>query len=176
VSRTRALIEAYALTPEQQREAQERTRNANESQDDSEAALVRALDFLDSCLRPLTETGAGRTHEEAAVTGVATAAAAPPAALEPRHSAWRLPRGLVYWLGVVAAASVTWRMSASLLDAAIAGLLASAAIIILEIVLRMIDPRVARRLGLARGRAGALMYGASAFFGVAAGIAIAYLV
>jgi hypothetical protein len=87
-----------------------------------------------------------------------------------------VPRGLIYWLSVAAAASVTWRLNGSLLDSAIAALIASAAVILLELVLRTIDPRIARRLGLARGRFDVVMYGAGAALGIAAGIAIAYLV
>jgi hypothetical protein len=169
VSRTRALIEAYSSTPDQQRE---RGEGGATDPEEREAALARALDFLDSCLRSLTDAPMSSLERPAELA----AAVAPPQAIEPKHPAWRLPRGLIYWLSVGGAASVTWRLSASLLRAAIAALVASAAIILLELALRTIDPRIARRLGLARGRSDALMYGAAALTGVAGGIAIAYLV
>jgi hypothetical protein len=167
VSRARALIEAYSSTPDQQRE---RGEAGNTAREEGEAAIVRALDFLDSCLLPLPDDPSSSLERRT------QAAAARPATIEPTHSAWRLPRGLLYWLSVAGAAGVTWRASGSLLHAAIAALLASAVIILLELALRTIDPRIARRLGLARARPDALMYGAGALLGVAGGIAIAYLV
>jgi hypothetical protein len=169
VSRARALIEAYSSTPDQQRERGEAEKTPRE---EGEAAIVRALDFLDSCLLPLADDPSSSLERRTQ----AAAAVAPPVAIEPTHSAWRLPRGLLYWLSVAGAAGLTWRLSASLLRAAIAALLASAVIILLELALRTIDPRIARRLGLARGRSDALMYGAGALLGVAGGVAIAYLV
>ena len=169
MSRTRALIEAYSSTPDQQRQ---RGKGGTTDPEEREAALARALDFLDSCLHSLADAPTSSFERPAEPA----AAVAPPQAIEPKYSAWRLPRGLIYWLSVGGAASVTWRLSASLLRAAIAALVASAAIILLELALRTIDPRIARRLGLARGRSDALMYGAAALAGVAGGIAIAYLV
>ena len=144
MSRTRALIEAYSSTPDQQRQ---RGKGGTTDPEEREAALARALDFLDSCLRSLTDAPTSSLEPPAELP----AAVAPPQAVAPKLSAWRLPRGLIYWLSVGGAASVTWRLSGSLLRAAIAALLASAAIILLELALRTIDPRIARRLGLARG-------------------------
>jgi hypothetical protein len=167
VSKTRVLIEAYGLPPKKEREEQDESRNVAIKQDEREAALVRALDFLDSCLSTFGEA------EQATAVESRTELPATP---EPKHVAWRIPRGLLYWMSVVTAATVSWRLNESLLHAAIAWLLASATIIALEIVLRMIDPRIARRLGLAQGRTDAVMYGAGACFGIAAGTAIAYLV
>jgi hypothetical protein len=166
VSRTRVLIEAYGFAPEREREEQDESRNVALKQGEREAALVRALDFLDSCL----------TFGEAQEATTVEPHTELPATPEPKHAAWRIPRGLLYWVSVVAAAAVSWRLNKSLLHAATASLLASATIIALEIVLRMIDPRIARRLGLARGRTGAVIYGAAACFGIAAGAVIAYLV
>jgi uncharacterized membrane protein len=167
VSRTRVLIEAYGLPPGREREEQDESRNVATKKDEREAALVRALDFLDSCLSGFGET------DEATVVEPRTELLATP---EPKHVALQIPRGLLYWVSVVTAATVSWRLNESLLHAAIASLLASATIIVLEIVLRLIDPRMARRLGLAQGRTDALIYSAAACFGIAAGAAIAYLV
>lgn len=171
MSGNRALIEAYSSRPKEQEETREEDEHAPTRQAEAEAAVVRALDFLDSCVLPFDESdpeSATEPPETAAVT-------APSATVEPRHSAWRLPRGLLYWVSVAAAAGVTWRLSGSLLDSAIAALVASAAVILLEIGLRTIDPRIARRLGLAQGRFDVVMFSAAAALGLAAGIAIAYL-
>ena len=173
MSRSRALIEAYASAPDRQREGREQSENADLNPEDSDAGLVRALDFLDSCVLPFSEADPAGTLERR----VAAAAAAPsPLAPGPKHSAWRVPRGLVYWLNVAAAAGVTWRLTASVVQSVIAALIASAAVILLELVLRMIDPRIARRLGLAEGRSDVAMYGAATILGIGGGIAIAYFV
>jgi uncharacterized protein YjeT (DUF2065 family) len=197
VSRSRALIEAYALTPDRQREAPQRGGLAEPASEEGEGnAIVQALDFLDSCVLPFTEqdpsrytgpaedtvgptTVDGPTTVEVPDSTAAAASSAPRAreqALPPKHSAWRVPRGLIYWLSIGAAASTMWRQSSSLLQVAIAALVASALVIVLELALRMINPRIARRLGLARGQSDAAMYGAGAVLGLVAGIAIVYLV
>jgi hypothetical protein len=167
VSRTRVLIDAYGLPPNRERGDQDESRNVATKQDEREAALVAALDFLDSCLSAYGETDQGTAAERRTES---------PETPAPKHEAWRIPRGLLYWMSVVTAATVSWRLNESLLHAAIASLLASATVIALEIVLRMIDPRIARRLGLAQGRTDAVMYGAAACFGIAAGAVMAYLV
>lgn len=172
MSRSRALIEAYSSTPVPKAETAKRTHAGEATPEAGDAAVVRALDFLDACLRPFTDLDPRSSPERPAELDVAVA---PPQAVAPKHFAWRLPRGLIYWLSVGGAASASWRLSASLLRTAIAALLASAAVILLELALRTIDPRIARRLGLARGRSDVLMYGAAALAGVAGGIAIAYL-
>jgi hypothetical protein len=171
MSCSRALIEAYASPPNQRREAPGQGATPETAREDGEDAVVRAFDFLDSCVLPL-EAHPARSLEQ---SGESTAALVRLPTVEPKHSAWRLPRGLVYWLSVAAAAAITWRLSASLLDSAIAALTASAVVILAELALRTIDPRIARRLGLARGRSDALMYAAGAVLGIAAGIAIPYL-
>jgi hypothetical protein len=55
-------------------------------------------------------------------------------------------------------------------------LTASAALIGLELLLRMIDPRLARRLGFARPHHGATFYGAGAVLGAGTGLAIAHII
>lgn len=172
MSRTRALIEAYSRTPDQEREAPEQ--GASEAdRKDGEEALLRALDFLDTCLLPL-EAESQRPHDSVDGAGAAIASSAE---VEAPHSTWHLPRGLLYWLSVAAAASVTWRLSGSVLHSAVAVLTASASVILLELALRTIDPHAARRLGLARGRSDALIYGSAGVgLGIAGGIAIAYFV
>jgi hypothetical protein len=139
------------------------------TEEDRDASLIRALDFIESCLAPFGDA----ENEPSATVDVPEEW---PAVPYPKHTAWRIPRGFLYWLIVGAAAVIAWRLTESITRAAIAALLASAIVMMLEIVLRMVDPRIARRLGLARGRSGAVLFGASAFLGVAAGIAIAYLV
>jgi hypothetical protein len=172
VSRTRALIEAYSRTPDQEREAPEQGGASEADREDREEALVRALDFLDACLLPL-DADFPRRLDSLDGAGAAIASAE----IEAPHSTWHLPRGLLYWLSVAGAASVTWRLSGSVLHSAVAVLTASASVILLELALRTIDPRAARRLGLARGRSDALIYGAAGVgLGIAGGIAIAYFV
>ena len=173
MSRSRALIEAYASPPDQRREAPGQGATPETDREDGEDAVVRAFDFLDSCVLPLEAHPARALEQTDESTAAAGSVSAP--TVEPKHSAWRVPRGLVYWVSVAAAASITWRVSASLLDSAIAALTASAVVILVELALRTIDPRIARRLGLARGRSDAVMYAAGAVLGIAAGIAIPYL-
>jgi hypothetical protein len=48
---------------------------------------------------------------------------------------------------------------------ALAALVASAALIGLELLLRMVDPRIARRLGFARAHRGTTFYGGGALLG-----------
>jgi hypothetical protein len=172
MSRSRALIEAYASTPDQRLvEVSGRGATPETDREDGEEALVRTLDFLDSCLLPFEAEPATALEQP----GETTAVADPMPTVEPKHWAWRVPRGLVYWLSVAAAASITWRATASLLESAIAALTASAVVILVELALRAIDPRIARRLGFARGRSDALMCAAGAVLGIAAGVAIPYL-
>jgi hypothetical protein len=87
----------------------------------------------------------------------------------------RIPRGLLYWFGVGVAAGATWRLTSSLYETAVAALVASAALIGLELVLRMVDPRLARRLGFARTHRGATFYGAGALLGLGTGLAAAHI-
>src|SRR5207249_2682797 len=72
----------------------------------------------------------------------------------------RIPRGLLYWFGVGVAAGATWRRTSSLYETAVAALVVSAVLIGLELLLRLVDPRIARRLGFARTHRGATFYGA----------------
>jgi hypothetical protein len=173
MSRSRALIEAYASPPDQRHEASAQDAPPEGDRGIDEDALVRAFDFLDSCVLPLEAHPARALQRPGESTRVADSVSLPTA--EPKHSAWRLPRGLVYWLSVAAAATITWRLSTSLLDSAIAALTASAVVILVELALRTIDPQIARRLGLARERSDAVMYAAGAALGIGAGIAIPYL-
>lgn len=190
MSRSRAPIEAYGLTQNRQREAPQRGDKTASEERVGNAAIVQALDFLDSCVLPFKEQHPSRHIGPAEDTVVpntveppgSAAAAGSPALLTreprlaPKHSAWRVPRGLIYWLSIGAAASTMWRQSSSLYRVAIAALAASAVIILLELALRMVNPRIARRLGLARVQSDAAMYGAGAALGLVAGIAIVYLV
>jgi hypothetical protein len=173
MSRSRALIEAYASPPDQRHEASAQDALPEGDRDIDEDAVVRAFDFLDSCVLPLEAHPSRALQQPDESTPVADSVSLP--IVEPKHSAWRLPRGLIYWLSVAAAATITWRLTTSLLDSAIAALTASAVVILVELALRTIDPRIARRLGLARGRSDAVMYAAGAALGVGAGIAIPYL-
>jgi hypothetical protein len=76
---------------------------------------------------------------------------------------------------VGAAASATWRSSSSLYLTAVAALVASAALIVVELLLRAIDPRIARLLGLARAREGTALYATGAALGLATGVVAVYL-
>ena len=165
LARASDLVEPYAVSRRRKdRATDEDARTTTE--EDQDASLIRAFDFIESCIGPFGDAGNEPTP------------AVDPAedwSAYPKHTAWRIPPGLLYWLTVVAAAVIARRMTGSITRAVIAALLASATIMVLEIVLRMIDPRIARRLGLARGRSDAVLFGASAFLGAASGIAIAYL-
>jgi hypothetical protein len=174
MSRSRALIEAYASPPDQRHEASAQDALHEGDREIDEDAIVRAFDFLDSCVLPL-EAHPSRAVQQPDEESTPAADSVSLPIVEPKHSAWRLPRGLIYWLSVAAAATITWRLTTSLLDSAIAALTASAVVILVELALRTIDPRIARRLGLARGRSDAVMYAAGAALGVGAGIAIPYL-
>ena len=138
--------------------------------EDSE--LLRALEFLDACLlpEPDVERGPPRTDSDArseaaadtAASGVmvddpalqSTAAPAMPGTALADHDSRvaprrRIPRGLLYWFGVGVAAGATWRLTSSLYETAVAALVVSAVLIGLELLLRLVDPRIARRLGFA---------------------------
>ena len=179
MSRSRALIEAYGLTQNRQREAPRRGDKTSSEERDGNAAIVQALDFLDSCVLPFKEQHPSRhigPAEDTVVPNTLEPPGSAAAAGSAKHSVWRVPRGLIYWLSIGAAASTMWRQSSSLYRVAIAALAASAVIILLELALRMVNPRIARRLGLARVQSDAAMYGAGAALGLVAGIAIVYLV
>jgi hypothetical protein len=160
--------------------------------------LLKALDFLDACLLPephverrlppadpgaksvaATDTAASEVTMDDPVLQTAAAPAAPAAAPADRASRaanWRIPRGLLYWFGVGVAGGTTWRLTSSLYEMTVAALAASAALIGLELLLRVIDPRFARRLGFARTHEGASFYGAGAALGVGTGLAIAHII
>jgi hypothetical protein len=160
--------------------------------------LLKALEFLDACLLPETyaERGlppadwdaksiaaaeptasGGIVDDPALQTAAAPAApAAAPAVRDSRAGNWRIPRGLLYWFGVGVAGATTWRLTSSLYELAVAALAASAALIGLELLLRVIDPRLARRLGFARAHQGASFYGAGAVLGVGTGLLIAHII
>jgi hypothetical protein len=162
--------------------------------EDSE--LLRALEFLDAWLLPKPEVERGPPPDEvgakpAAVADTAAAqvtvydpapqTGAAPAALDSAPAAHdsriarRIPRGLLYWFGVGAAGGATWRLTSSLYKMTVAALVASAALIALELLLRAIDPRLARRLGFARTQRGAMFYGAGAVLGLGAGLAVTHV-
>jgi hypothetical protein len=58
----------------------------------------------------------------------------------------------------------------------VAALAASAALISLELLLRMVDPRLARRLGFARTHRRATFYGAGAILGLGTGLVVTHIV
>jgi hypothetical protein len=157
--------------------------------------LLKALEFLDACLLLETyaerglppadsdarsiaaaeTTASGVTVDDPALQTTAATAAAP-AVRDSRAANWRIPRGLLYWFGVGVAGGTTWRLTSSLYELTVAALAASAALIGLELLLRVIDPRLARRLGFARTQQGASFYGAGAALGVGTGLVIAHII
>lgn len=184
-SRTRGLIEAYASTPDRQIDADRETAEATTVPRNADPAILAALDFLDSCVSSPLGVDPG-TSAAAAGTVPAVARALPttaetetlaPARARRRYglAEWRIPSGQLYWLAVGAAASATWRSSSSLYFTAMAALVASAALIVVELLLRAIDPRIARRLGLARGREGSALYAFGALLGLATGVVAVYI-
>jgi hypothetical protein len=160
----------------------------NRTKEDS--GLLRALEFLDACLLP--EPDVERSPSLPEVTKPAPAA--DPASrvtvddpgLQPtarasrrelrgsRFARLRIPHGLLYWFGVGVAAGATWRLTSSRYDMTIAALGASAALIAVELLLRTVDPRLARRLGFARMRRRTTFYGASAVLGLGTGLVAAH--
>jgi hypothetical protein len=151
---------------------------------------LKALEFLDACLLPEPDVERGPpaadpgAKSDTAASGVMVddpalqSTAAPALADHESRVAprWRIPRGLLYWFGVGVAAGATWRLTSSLYEMAVAALAASAALIGLELLLRMVDPRVARRFGFARTHRGATFYGAGALLGLGTGLAVAHIV
>jgi hypothetical protein len=189
-SRTRGLIEAYGSTPHEPVEDLEAD-DAPALPHDGDPGVLSALEFLEACVLPLPDLKRGpppADPQAGPTTTVADSAdpamqaraapAVPDAAPTDRDSRlahWRVPRGLLYWLGVGAAAGAAWRLTSSPFEIAVAALVASAALIGLELLLRLIDPRLARRLGFARARRGAAFYGASVALGVGTGLAVAHV-
>jgi hypothetical protein len=162
--------------------------------EDSE--LLQALEFLDACLllepdveesppsaevdakpAPVADTAASRVEvdDPALQTTAAAALDSAPAAHDSRVARWRIPRGLLYWSGVGAAAGATWRLTSSLYEMTVAALVASATLIALELLMRAVDPRLARRLGFARTQRGAMFYGAGAALGLGTGLAVTHI-
>lgn len=196
-SRAQDLIEAYASTPERESPEDRDTVEAPPSRPNADAAVLSTLDVLHAwVVAPLgPEPGAASAvKDEAAAdvdtpgaqevpaapvspaTAAETVAVAPARApLRSRIKAWRLPHGLLYWLTVGAAASATWRLSSSLYSTVVAALVASAAVIVFELLLRAIDPRIARRLGLAHAPYGRTIYAAGALLGLATGVAATHI-
>jgi len=172
---------------------QEPGNRARFGKQDSE--LLKALEFLDACLLPEPDVERSPPPPEQPTAPVAAAAAArvrvyerplrttaAPAALDSapadhdsRVAHWRIPRGLLYWFGVGVAGGATWRLTSSLYEMAVAALAASAALIGLELFLRVFDPRLARRLGFARTQRGAVFYGAGAVLGLGTGLAVTHI-
>lgn len=189
-SRTRDLIEAYGSTPDEPVEDLEAD-DAPALSHHGDPGVLSALEFLEACVLPLPDLERGpppADSQEGPTTTVAdsaglqkTMADAPavpdsaPRGRDSRLARWRVPRGLLYWLGVSAAAGAAWRLTSSPFEIAVAALVASAALIALELLLRVIDPRLARRLGFARARRGAAFYGASVALGVGTGLAVAHI-
>jgi hypothetical protein len=175
---------------------QEPGNRARLRKEDSE--LLKALEFLDAWLvsKPEVERGLPPAEVGAKPAAVGDTAAsqvtvydaapqigAAPAALDSGPAAhdshvahWRIPRGLLYWFGVGVAGGATWRLTSSLYEMTVAALAASAALIGLELLLRLIDPRLARRLGFARPHQGSSFYGAGAVLGVGTGLVIAHII
>jgi hypothetical protein len=168
-SRPRSLIEAYAFDPAE--DAPETVDQPNARQHEN-PELLSALEFLAACVLPESDVEGGRTPAD---SGAKSAAAADTDA-SGRIARRRIPRGLIYWVGVGVSAGATWRLTSSIYEAAVAALVASAALIGLELLLRMVDPRIARRLGFARTHRGATFYGAGTLLGLGTGLAIAHIV
>jgi hypothetical protein len=161
----------------------------NRTKEDS--GLLRALEFLDTCLLPEPNVERSPPPPEVAKPApVADPAASPLTVDDPglrptplgsmpevhvsRFAGFRIPHGLLYWFGVGVAAGTTWRLTSSLYEMTIAALVASAALIGLELLLRTVDPRLARRLGFARMHRRATFYGAGAVLGVGSGLVAAH--
>jgi hypothetical protein len=195
-SRTRGLIEAYASTSDREIDADREAAQATTAPRNPDPAILSALDFLESCVvSPLdvdADTGSATTARtvvrnapglEAPAVAPASPTTAKTQTLAPARArrwsglaAWWVPRGLLYWLAVGTAASAAWRSWSSPYRTAVAALVASAAVIVVELILRTIDPRIARRLGLARAREGVAPYAAGALLGLATGVVAAYIV
>jgi hypothetical protein len=193
--RSRSLIEAYGSNLERPEDDGPVAIDQPEVVRREDSDLLRAFEFLDACLlrEPHVETGlppadsgaksapagdspaSGMTVDDPALQ---TAAVPGPAPADPgaRAASWRIPRGLLYWFGVVVAGGATWRLTSSLYEMTVAALAASAALIALELLLRVIDPRLARRLGFARTHQAASFYGACAVLAVGTGLAIAHVI
>jgi hypothetical protein len=167
-TRPRSLIEAYASPARREDDRTEAVDQPDalhpENQD-----LLSALEFLDACLLPEPDLEGG-PPPALAVPGRALADH------DSRAARWRIPRGLIYWSGVGVTAGATWRLTSSLYVMAVAALVASAALIGLELLLRMVDPRIARRLGFARTHRGTTFLGAGALLGLGTGLAVAHIV
>jgi hypothetical protein len=162
----------------------------NRTKEDS--GLLRALEFLDACLLPEPNVERSPPLPEVAKPAPEadpasrvkvddpelrpTALASRPNVHASRFARLRIPHGLLYWFGVGIAAGTTWRLTSSLYDMTIAALVASAALIGLELLLRTMDPRLARRLGFARMRRRATFYGAGAVLGLGTGFVAAHFV
>jgi hypothetical protein len=161
----------------------------NRTKEDS--GLLRALEFLDACLLPEPDVERSPLPEVAKPAPEAdpvsrvkmddpelrpTALGSTPDVHVSRFARLRIPHGLLYWLGVGVAAGTTWRLTSSLYDMTIVALVVSAALISLELLLRTVDPRLARRLGFARMRRRATFYGAGAVLGLGTGLVAAHFV
>jgi hypothetical protein len=193
--RSRSLIEAYGSNPQRTEDDGTVAIDQPEVVRSEDSELLRAFEFLDACLlrephverglppadsgaksAPASDTPAsGMTVDDPALR---TAAVPGPAPADPdaRTGSWRIPRGLLYWFGVGIAGGATWRLTSSLYEMTVAALAASAALIGLELLLRLIDPRLARRLGFARPHQGSSFYGAGAVLGVGTGLVIAHII
>ena len=136
----------------------------------AEAALLDALDALSFSLtgKPPADVIAPAAELEDALPeptfkpppAASTAAPLAQAACEgttkrrgERLANIHVARGVLYWLAVGIAGGSAWWSASSLYQAAVAALIASGAVMTVEIVLRAIDPAIARRLGLDRRRA-----------------------
>lgn len=163
----------------------------NRAKEDS--GLLRALEFLDTCLLPEPDVERSPPLPEVAKPApVADAAASPLTLADPglrltaldstpevhvsRFARLRIPHGLLYWFGVGVAAGTTWRLTSSLYDMTIAALVASATLIGVELLLRTMDPHLARRLGFARMHRRTSFYGAGAVLGLGTGLVAAHFV
>jgi hypothetical protein len=202
-SRIEAYLPSLEQTPEREQRAHDaggvatvpdRQQVAEPTPSGTGAEVARALDFLDSCLElaavtstPITAPAAPAV-EEAPKQRVELVESSPREPTNeqaiPRRphpapqlvSRVRLPRGVLYWLAVGVAGSFAWRSSSSLYDAAVAALAASATVIVVELVLRTVNPRIARHLGLARPETRVMLYTAGALLAVMTGVAVSYIV
>jgi hypothetical protein len=196
-TRPGSLIEADGSNPERPEDEGPLAIDQPDPLRKQHSELLRAFEFLDACLLPKPSAERGRPPADAAAksepaadtpasevtvrdlalqtTAAQAALGSAPADHDSGVARWRMPRGLLYWLGLGVAGGVTWRMTSSLYETTVAALVASAALIGLELLLRLVDPRLARRLGFARSHRGAAFYGAGAVLGLGTGLAVTHI-
>jgi hypothetical protein len=136
-------------------------------QNGADPTLVRALDFLDSCIRlspavPAAETVTTPIDESAGARAAEVSVVSPPTQIrddtvggQVREPAWletvRAPRGVLYWLVIVVATISAWAAS-SAFAGSVAAVVASAVVVTAELVLRGVNFWRARHPGVVGAR------------------------